>query len=445
MNPHESKDSISEDPRLDGVLFELPSWASYVWLLYLFFLFTPALVSHRHSWNWLWPTFPSLAVFLFLYHRVVRAFRYKAAALGREELAAVLGIAVLAYALAPFNPGANTYLIYSASLAPFTLPSLRRVAFLVVALLGAYAIELSILGFDLLSFAITAVVSAVVAFSNFMMVENRRKNVALRLSREEVHRMARLAERERIGRDLHDLLGHTLSLIAIKSELAAKLMTRDRAAAAREVGEVTGIAREALKQVRVAVTGIRAAALENEIASARALLSTAGITLTFDRDGAVLPAEIETALAMIVREAVTNIQRHSYARHAKIEVITQAATPAEGGPSRGEKVLYLRVSDDGRGGIAMKGNGLAGIAERVRSLGGTLEILSPPGKGTLLRVALLLAAPAPDKRANAGGSAAEHSSAGGPLLATAVAHLDETPSADSESDVAKVTVGMVRA
>lgn len=389
MNPHQSQGRVSEDPQIEGVLCELPSWAHYVWLIYLGFLFTPALPPNKHNWAWLWPTLASLVVFLFLYGQVIRAFRYKVHILGRAEFAAVLGTAMLAYALAPFNDSANIYLIYCGSLAPFTMVSFLRIAIFLAVVLGGYAIELSILGFNPFLFALTAVVAAVAAFSNFMMVENRRKNLALRLSREEVHRIARVAERERISRDLHDLLGQTLSLIAIKSELAAKLMERDRSAAAREVGEVTIIARQALKQVRVAVAGIRAAALENEITSARALLSTAGITLLCERDGAVLPAEIETALAMIIREAVTNIQRHSYAQHAKIEVVTQP-TATDSGPS-GEKMLCLRVSDDGCGGIAMRGNGLAGIAERVRSLGGSLEILSPRDKGTLLRVRLPLA------------------------------------------------------
>jgi two-component system, NarL family, sensor histidine kinase DesK len=205
-----------------------------------------------------------------------------------------------------------------------------------------------------------------------------------------VQRLARVAERERIGRDLHDLLGHTLSLIAIKSELAAKLFERDRAAAAREIADVTNIAREALKQVRTAVTGIRAAALEGELASARLLLETTGVALKYEHDGALLPAEVETALAMIVREAVTNIQRHAGAGQALIRVaLDERAVAGATGTGHGKAVL-LHVSDDGRGGITAPGNGLAGISERVKSLGGTLHIESPRGKGSVLCVRLPL-------------------------------------------------------
>jgi two-component system sensor histidine kinase DesK len=210
----------------------------------------------------------------------------------------------------------------------------------------------------------------------------------LRRSAEEVQRLARIAERERIGRDLHDLLGHTLSLIAIKSELAAKLISRDRDAAAREITEVMNIARDSLRQVRTAVTGLRSAVLEGEMASARTLLETVGVKLTCQRDAMVLSAQIETSLAMIVREAVTNIQRHARAQWASIEV--RALVEEKGR----EKGVLLVVTDDGCGGISAGGNGLAGIRERVQSLGGTLDIDSPRGEGTRLRVRVPLLASA---------------------------------------------------
>ncbi len=370
---------------VSSAMYEMPGWAHYIWLIYLGFLFTP-LLSRGGDWLWFWPTLLSIPVFVYLYTRIIRQFRFKVLP-GTSALPEVLTIAVMAYALAYFNESANTYLIYCVAVAPFTTAKLRHLALLVLALLGVYGLELQVIGFKPVNYIITCVVGIAAAASNYMLVLNRRKNVMLRLSREEVHRLGRVAERERIGRDLHDLLGHTLSLIAIKSELAAKLMDRDRAAAAREVADVTNIAREALKQVRTAVAGIRAAALENEVASARTLLETAGVTLTFERAGGVLSAEIETVLAMIVREAATNIQRHSSAQNAAIEVTTETVAADVAGRV-GERVVCLRVSDDGCGGVTTNGNGLSGIRERVRALGGTLEVESPRGKGTTLRVRL---------------------------------------------------------
>jgi two-component system, NarL family, sensor histidine kinase DesK len=394
MKSQESQDRrvpMGRPPKLmsstAGVLYELPGWAHYIWLIYLGFLFTPALDPHNDG-RWLWPTLISIPVFVYLYSRIVRSFRDKIIP-GPGVLPEVLTIAAMGYVMAYFNESANTYLIYCVAVAPFTTLKFRRLALLVTVLLGLYGLELQLIGFRPVMYGITCVIGIAAAASNAMLVANRRKNAMLRLSREEVHRLGRVAERERIGRDLHDLLGHTLSLIAIKSELAVKLMDRDRAAAAREVSEVTIIAREALRQVRTAVAGIRAAALENEVASAKTLLDTAGVALKFERDGGMLPPEIETALAMIVREAAMNIQRHSAAHNAKIEVTTEAVAP-EAGDKAGEKSVLLCVSDDGRGGVTTNGNGLSGIGERVRSLAGTLEIESPRGKGTTLRVRLPL-------------------------------------------------------
>jgi two-component system, NarL family, sensor histidine kinase DesK len=379
MNSHESR---ARGPG-SQILYEMPAWAHFIWLIYLGFLFTP-LLAKDNDWRWFWPTLLSLPVFLFVYVRIIRAFR-RSHPPGTAILPELCAIAAMGYALTLVNDSANTYLIYCAAVAPFMVSGFRRVMLVIALVMGLYALELSFLGFRSLLFCMTLIIAIAAATSNYMMLRNRMHNLTLRQASEEVHRMARVAERERISRDLHDLLGHTLSLIAIKSELAAKLLDRDRAAAAREVVDVMNIARDALKQVRTAVTGIRAAALEGELASARALLETSGVALTYERDGVVLAAEVESALAMIVREAVTNIQRHAGARNARVEILLD-----EGSTERG---VLLRVSDDGRGGITAQGNGLAGIRERVRSLGGSLEIESPRGKGTVLRVRIPLAAP----------------------------------------------------
>ena len=368
--------------------YDPPGWVHYIWLIYTGFLFTPALAVPK-EWGWLWPTLVSLPVFVILYVQVMRTYRRSDPPRSRA-LAQVLTIALLGYALLPVNDSANTYLIYALALAPYAAATFPRVVALSAFLVGVYALELLLLGFRPLVLGMTALAGVAAAATNYVLLENRRKNMALRRSSEEVQRLARVAERERIGRDLHDLLGHTLSLIAIKSELAAKLLERDRAAAAREVADVTQIAREALKQVRTAVTGIRAAALEGELASARLLLETTGVALKYEHDGALLPAEVETALSMIVREAVTNIQRHAGARQALIRVsLDERGAAGTGGTGRGKAVL-LHVSDDGRGGITARGNGLSGITERVKSLGGTLHIESPRGKGSVLCVRLPL-------------------------------------------------------
>jgi two-component system, NarL family, sensor histidine kinase DesK len=357
-------------PEKDGT-----AWPHFIWLLYLGLLFLPA-TWHAHSLAWLWAALISLPVFLALYLRFL-VLRWQ------PGLTLVAATALVCYAVEPFNGFANTYLAFAAAFAPLALPGFMRPLLLTAALLAILSLEVLLLGQPPLIIAISVLVCTPCCVGNAFAIQYRRRNAALRLSQEEVRRLAAVAERERIGRDLHDLLGHTLSLIALKGELAGKLLGRDAQGAAREIADVTHIAREALGQVRAAVTGMRAAALAGELASARVLLESCGVELTCREETPALPPGVETALAMIVREAATNIQRHAGATRASVEI--SAAAAAAGA------AVALRVSDNGRGGAAARGNGLAGISERVRSLGGTFEIRSPPGAGTVLLAQLPLA------------------------------------------------------
>ena len=151
-------------------------------------------------------------------------------------------------------------------------------------------------------------------------------------------------------------------------------MRRAGHAARREIVEAEQVARYALAEVRSAVTGMRATDLAVELASARLLLAASGVHLDYEHPAIELPVEIERGLSLILREAVTNIARHAEAGTARIEMLREPA---------GVRML---ISDNGRGGIASDGNGLCGMRERLRALGGTLAIDSPHGGGTRLQV-----------------------------------------------------------
>jgi two-component system sensor histidine kinase DesK len=207
-------------------------------------------------------------------------------------------------------------------------------------------------------------------------------DAALKLSHDEVRRLAATAERERIGRDLHDLLGHTLSLITLKLELARKLAGRDPARSQRELEEAERVARHALAEVRSAVTGIRSADLAAELASARLLLESAHVHLVYDAPPQDLPPDVERSLALVLREAVTNVARHAQATRTRIAFAREGRT------------VQLCVEDDGRGGIGADGNGLAGMRDRVRALGGTLSIGPAAARGTQVLVRVPLPQPA---------------------------------------------------
>jgi len=234
------------------------------------------------------------------------------------------------------------------------------------------------------------VVGLMIGAANIFFAEQHRNQRQLRLAHDEVERLAKLAERERIARDLHDLLGHTLSVIALKAELAGRLLERDPAAAAAEIAEVQRVSREALAEVRRAVEGYRERGLAAELMGARRALAAAGVAVEEEVEAERLPAAVEGVLALALREAVTNVIRHAHATRCRV-------TLARRGPE-----VVLEVADDGRGGLAAEGVGLSGMRERTEALGGRLQ-RSGEG-GTTIRLTLPLAAadgaepPASEKR-----------------------------------------------
>ncbi len=173
-------------------------------------------------------------------------------------------------------------------------------------------------------------------------------------------------ERARFARDLHDLLGHSLSVIAVKAELAERLLERDPARAAAHVADVKTVAREALGEVRDAVSGYRRPTLSSELEGARIALEAAGIEARLEAADVDLPADVEAVLAWAVREGTTNIVRHSGARSCRIAV---RPGPAD---------VSAEVVDDGDahasdGNGNGTGNGLAGLRERAASVAGSVE------------------------------------------------------------------------
>ena len=356
-----------------------PAWIDAVHLLWSAWVFiTPSFTPGGYSALWWVLTAVSYPLFVLLYARVLAAsahvaWRYAAAML------------VLCVVLLPWYPSGMSYFVFGCV---FLHMHSRRPAWVAVGevlLLGigfvAYAL---LLGYPWQAVVwmplVTLIVGAVVQVDRI----NQRKDAALRLSQEEVRRLASTAERERIGRDLHDLLGHTLSMVALKSDLAARLVEQDPAAARREIQEVAGGARQALDQVRRAVSGIRAAGLAAELAAARMLLETDGVEFGYEigdgGDRSALPPGVESVLALTVREAVTNIQRHARAHSARVGFSVED----------GEAVLW--IEDDGRGGAIVPGNGLSGMRERLEAARGSLRVGPGPAGGTRLEARLPLAA-----------------------------------------------------
>ena len=216
-----------------------------------------------------------------------------------------------------------------------------------------------------------------------LMRDLRMRNHELMEARAELALSAVEAERERFARDLHDLLGHSLSVIAIKAELAGRLLRMDPERAAAEVGDVEQVARQSLREVRQAVSGYRPT-LEKELEGARVALSAAGIEADVERPAVTLDPEVEAVLAWTVREGATNVIRHSGARHCQVRVRAGLAD------------AEVEVVDDGEGPACLRGeqvghtgHGITGLSERAEQLRGRIEAGGlPDGGGFRLAVSV---------------------------------------------------------
>lgn len=260
---------------------------------------------------------------------VVLIFGAGAIALGVRDRKRVFGL------VAGFAAGAGVIAF------PLGLPGPATLATMVAVLLGA--------GF----FAFTSVFSVWLLTAVYELDE----------ARETRARLAVAEERLRFGRDLHDVMGRNLAVIALKSELAVQLARRGREEAVDQMTEVQRIAQETQREVRDVVRGYREADLGAELAGARGVLTAAGIDCEVTGEPAGLPAEVQSALGWVVREATTNVLRHGDARRCTVAVRTE------------EERVVLTVENDGvltsPGGAG--GSGLAGLRERLAAVAGTLE------------------------------------------------------------------------
>jgi len=342
-------------------------WSPLLWVLYLGFFFIDPVLSQASPKIWFFDVLGAI-IFLILYLGLFFLQNPRA-------LAHIFGMVVLGVLFQPINQGANTFFIYAAAMVPFCVETQAAgvVGLLTIGGIGLFeALLLHRGGWVLFWYGLFPVI---IGAGNTFFAERNRMNRKLRKANEEIEQLAKVAERERIARDLHDVLGHTLSVITLKSELAGKLIERDPERAGKEIREVEEISRQALTDVRDAIRGYRARGLAAELVHAKSTLETAGLTVQCDAATTVaLPAMQESVLSLAVREAVTNVVRHSHARTCRMRLEQQNGS------------CRLQIQDDGRGGSSLEGNGLRGMRERVEMIGGTLERTTE--SGTTLTITL---------------------------------------------------------
>ncbi|WDZ83127.1 sensor histidine kinase [Micromonospora cathayae] len=206
--------------------------------------------------------------------------------------------------------------------------------------------------------------ASTIAFVRFVRLVEELRRTQQELARTVVER-----ERLRFAQDLHDLLGHTLSLIVVKAEVVRRLVPADHERAAREAADIERIGRTALTEVREAVTGYREHSFARELDNARTVLTDIGVQVTLDETGPPLGVQADEVFRWVLREAVTNVMRHSAATRCDIVV------------SSGTGGATLTVRDNGVGRHAPPGNGLRGLVERVHQAGGTLHVGPMPNGG----------------------------------------------------------------
>ena len=232
-------------------------WGPLLWVLYLGFFFVQPIADHVDLKHWLLDGLGA-AVFLVLYFGIFLLEKPRV-------LFHVGGMVLLGVLFLPFNVGGCTFFIFAASMVPFLVQTQMQAWVGLGILSSIAAIEGLVLraigqGFPGWEFFWAAVFPVFIGAGNIFFAERNRMNRKLRKANEEIENLAKVAERERIARDLHDVLGHTLSVITLKSELAGKLIDRDPQRAGKEIREVEEISRKALSDVRDAIRGYRSKA-----------------------------------------------------------------------------------------------------------------------------------------------------------------------------------------
>jgi two-component system, NarL family, sensor histidine kinase DesK len=347
-----------------------------VWLVYMVYP-VEAAWQHPETWRRVVGILTAVAysvVYVVGFVRLRMSLRGKARRIGRPETVAILGsmVALVVVLALTIGQPSTTALVYLAAMTVFALPT--RAAWVLVGVLAAAALVLprTLPGWtrnDDLAFQVG--IAALAVWGVVHLVE---RNTQLAAAREEIERLAVDAERNRFARDLHDLLGHSLTVVSVKAELAGRLLRLAPDRAAAELVDIQRLAREALTDVRTAVGGYREVSLGVELARARGALAAAGIEADLPADCGCVPDSRQELFGWVVREGVTNVVRHSGARTCRVRVGSGS----------------VEIVDDGRGPSASSppagGSGLAGLRERVAAAGGALSIGRADSGGFVLAV-----------------------------------------------------------
>ncbi|MEM7764492.1 MAG: sensor histidine kinase [Pseudomonadota bacterium] len=327
-------------------------------LIYVFFYFP--------EWFWRTPTAIDIGALVIALCVFVPLHFWAFERSGREVMAPMFAMEGIALALSPFSGYHGVFHIYACVQAGFMRPGKLAVRWIIglTIFYAAFTFLSTNDGWQWFNSAFALVFGVVTGISCISAAEGYERMRILKRSQHVERQHARLAERERIAHDLHDVLGHTLTMVALKSEVASKLVERDPQRAREEIQAVAEAARAALADIRETVYDMSVTTLDTELALAKHALADAGITLTVTGELPELDARQSKALGLSVREATTNIVRHARATHASVTI------------NRAGDALEVSISDDGQAqtDTIEEGSGLSGLRRRVREVGGEASV-----------------------------------------------------------------------
>jgi two-component system, NarL family, sensor histidine kinase DesK len=343
-------------------------WVALFYSAYFFFM--PA---YRHSFV-VWMEFAIFyAAFVILYFLVAELA-------GRRQMVGFVLFFLVVFLYYPLNQQAYVIFVYPFAVLCLFLNRLRTVLLVLIAMMAVVVAETRFLGRTLATAESVLLYCAIFGLSNFAFAQQDRTNSLLEHANSEIERLSKERERERIARDLHDLLGHTLTVITVKLDLARRLLSHDSDRARNEIVEAEQTARNALAEVREAVSGFRAEGLEAEISRARRSLLSVDVKLTTTLAPVNLSSSQVNVLCLALREAVTNIVRHAHATVCRVTLLER------------DRTIHFNIEDNGLGGLIREGNGLRGMRERVQSMAGEVKLTGSANEGTNLEITLPLAA-----------------------------------------------------
>lgn len=295
-------------------------------------------------------------LFIFLYAKSVHACGEKAAL----PVFLIVSLSIVGTAI---TPGTQSLFGFASFFCGFNFPVKKGIQGLIGIILAIFLSAFTFGFVDVYFIAPAFVVSIGLFFFGHAERRDRIHNQAQEKSQEQIEQLAAIAERERIARDLHDLLGHSLTSIALKADLADKFFQAEQLElAGAEISQVAQLSRNTLSEIRAAVSGLKQKELVSQVNKLTAELQAQDFDVVTDIQVSELSANLESHLILILTEACTNIQKHSNAKQVKISILESNDN------------ITVTISDDGSVKKYQSGNGLTGIDERCQQLGGQLDI-----------------------------------------------------------------------